>query len=209
MFDSALTCYRLPETKLADLWTLLTMDQHYNWHCTVGGVLQSRLPVGRDTLYSEVPHACFRFDRSLLRLQTTRRVGTTLTPTRANATRNIHRRHRLRRWFVNVIGGIYRGRPMNAFGRRTLRYRRRSRQRSSIVAADERSRSNWRTSQNLPTSTPIEAFVPRKHIVDELSRTPNEIRSTPIEAKITPRNLALRPLNILPSTSPEKRNFEH
>ena len=61
-----------------------------------------------------------------------------------------------------------------------------------------------------PTSTPIKALVPRKHIVDvdELSRTPNEIQSTPIEAKITPRNLTLRPLNILPSTSPEKRNFE-
>ena len=73
----------------------------------------------------------------------------TLTPTRANATRNIHRRYRSRRWFVNVIGGIYRGRPMNELGRRTLRYRRRSRQRSSIVATDERSRSNWRTSQNV------------------------------------------------------------
>ena len=44
-----------------------------------------------------------------------------------------------------------------------------------------------------PTSTPAEALVRRKHIVDvdELSRTPNEIRSTPIEAKITPRNLAV------------------
>ncbi|KAI0222035.1 hypothetical protein LSAT2_026712 [Lamellibrachia satsuma] len=42
------------------------------------GVLQSRLPVGvvgRDALISEVLHASFRFDRSLLRLQTTRRVG--------------------------------------------------------------------------------------------------------------------------------------
>ncbi|KAI0222313.1 hypothetical protein LSAT2_026432 [Lamellibrachia satsuma] len=39
--------------------------------------------------------------------------------------------------------------PMNALGRRTLRDRRRSRQRSSIVAADERSRSNWRTSPNV------------------------------------------------------------
>ncbi|KAI0226834.1 hypothetical protein LSAT2_022706 [Lamellibrachia satsuma] len=52
--------------------------------------------------------------------------------------------------------------PMNALGRRTLRDRRRSRQRSSIVAADERSRSNWRTSQNVRRS--IEALVPRKHI---------------------------------------------
>ena len=39
--------------------------------------------------------------------------------------------------------------PMNALGQRTLRDRRRSRRRSSIVAADERSRSNWRTSQNV------------------------------------------------------------
>ncbi|KAI0207410.1 hypothetical protein LSAT2_007943 [Lamellibrachia satsuma] len=39
--------------------------------------------------------------------------------------------------------------PMNALGRRTLRDRRRSRQRSPIEAADERSRSNWRTSQTV------------------------------------------------------------
>ncbi|KAI0207563.1 hypothetical protein LSAT2_007774 [Lamellibrachia satsuma] len=34
MLDGAVTRYRLPETKLAYLWTLLTMDQHYNccWH---------------------------------------------------------------------------------------------------------------------------------------------------------------------------------
>ncbi|KAI0213198.1 hypothetical protein LSAT2_001793 [Lamellibrachia satsuma] len=90
------------------------------------GVSYSRLPAGRDAHYSEVPHACFRFDRPLLWLQTTRRVGmpssclgrfqararrsrstdhqmspATLTPTRANVPRNIHRRRRTRRWFSN------------------------------------------------------------------------------------------------------------
>ncbi|KAI0221857.1 hypothetical protein LSAT2_026880 [Lamellibrachia satsuma] len=50
MFKDVLKRYRLQETKLTDLWTLLTMDQHYNccWHTSqrrvdnLGANFQSR-----------------------------------------------------------------------------------------------------------------------------------------------------------------------
>ncbi|KAI0223154.1 hypothetical protein LSAT2_025620 [Lamellibrachia satsuma] len=193
MFDGALTRYCLPETKFADLWTVLTMDQHYNgcWHTSQRRVdnlgdnfiswivrhnpcddveLYSRLPVGRDSHYSKVPHAYFRFDRSLLRLQTTRRVDSkyersrstdrqispvTFTPTRANATVE-----------------------------------------TSIADAERGTGSSTIQRHRIHLPWPSETSTVD---VDERSRTPDETRSTPIEVKIKQRYLALRPLNILRS----------
>ncbi|KAI0210579.1 hypothetical protein LSAT2_004667 [Lamellibrachia satsuma] len=123
MLEGVLTRYRLPETKLTDPWTLLTMDQHYNCCKTrQRGCVCLRVHSGNGSS-PRVPHACFRFDRSLFRLQTAGRVGSKclvrvwedskrerddrdLTigkchqqPTLAVATGNIRRRRRARRWF--------------------------------------------------------------------------------------------------------------
>ena len=120
----------------------------------------------------------------------------TLTPTRASVARNIHRRRRPRLWFFNYPTSQDTSIPwpsVSALGRWTLRSRRRSKRRSSMVAADERSRTNCRTSQNARRRRQSRrSFV--GNICRGRGRTLSDSEQNPsmqIEAKITPLNLAL------------------